>query len=37
VQSGFELSALDGSRLTAPAADSQGDRIIDRFSVAPTP
>jgi hypothetical protein len=33
---GPELAALDGSRLTAPPpSNAQGDRIIDRFSVAP--
>jgi len=34
-QAGAELSALDGSRLTTPPPDAQGDRIVERFSVAP--
>jgi len=33
-QAGFELGALDGSHLGAPAPNPQGLRIIDRFSVA---
>lgn len=34
-QAGIEVGALDGSRLSAPAPDALGDRVIDRFSVAP--
>jgi hypothetical protein len=36
-RSGAGLSARDGEPITAPAPDSNGDRIITRFTVAETP
>jgi hypothetical protein len=36
-RSGAELSARDGEPITVPSPDSNGDRIITRFTVAATP